>query len=116
MPCPNSSMPTPPVNRGGANALPPHSTADIALSLPFTRPARRPPAPRKSGTVTKAQHWPQKLPPVSEISAFFTRSAERRVGKECVSTCRSRWAPSHQKTKKDQHQYGYLGTINNNTN
>src|SRR3546814_11028388 len=23
------------------------------------------------------------------------RSEERRVGKECVSTCRSRWAPSH---------------------
>src|SRR3546814_13278157 len=25
------------------------------------------------------------------------RSEERRVGKECVSTCRSRWAPSHKK-------------------
>src|SRR3546814_10079687 len=24
-----------------------------------------------------------------------TRSEERRVGKECVSTCRSRWAPDH---------------------
>src|SRR3546814_19590500 len=28
------------------------------------------------------------------------RSEERRVGKECGSTCRSRWAPSHQKQKK----------------
>src|SRR3546814_9725374 len=27
--------------------------------------------------------------------AFFGRSEERRVGKECVSTCRSRWSPSH---------------------
>src|SRR3546814_15374443 len=26
---------------------------------------------------------------------FRHRSAERRVGKECVSTCRSRWSPSH---------------------
>src|SRR3546814_13385448 len=25
------------------------------------------------------------------------RSEERRVGKECVSTCRSRWAPYHSK-------------------
>src|SRR3546814_14045813 len=25
------------------------------------------------------------------------RSEERRVGKECVSTCRSRWAPYHAK-------------------
>src|SRR3546814_13746803 len=24
-----------------------------------------------------------------------SRSEERRVGKECVSTCRSRWAPYH---------------------
>src|SRR3546814_13683107 len=28
------------------------------------------------------------------------RSEERRVGKECVSTCRSRWAPTHSKNKK----------------
>src|SRR3546814_1855684 len=26
---------------------------------------------------------------------FETRSEERRVGKECVSTCRSRWSPYH---------------------
>src|SRR3546814_18396518 len=25
------------------------------------------------------------------------RSEERRVGKECVRTCRSRWSPSHTK-------------------
>src|SRR3546814_15866583 len=28
------------------------------------------------------------------------RSAERRVGKECVSTCRSRWSPAHYNKKK----------------
>src|SRR3546814_19293079 len=33
--------------------------------------------------------WPQR-----------TRSEERRVGKECVSTCRSRWSPCHEKRKK----------------
>src|SRR3546814_15291222 len=27
----------------------------------------------------------------------FMRSEERRVGKECVSTCRSRWSPYHKK-------------------
>src|SRR3546814_12601439 len=26
---------------------------------------------------------------------LIARSEERRVGKECVSTCRSRWAPYH---------------------
>src|SRR3546814_11668951 len=29
------------------------------------------------------------------------RSEERRVGKECVSTCRSRWSPYHEKKKHD---------------
>src|SRR3546814_17288067 len=30
------------------------------------------------------------------------RSEERRVGKECVSTCRSRWSPDHEKKKKEK--------------
>src|SRR3546814_15118522 len=29
-----------------------------------------------------------------------TRSEERRVGKECVSKCRSRWSPYHSKKNK----------------
>src|SRR3546814_14508316 len=28
------------------------------------------------------------------------RSEERRVGKECVSTCRSRWSPYHYKKRE----------------
>src|SRR3546814_15675604 len=30
----------------------------------------------------------------------LSRSEERLVGKECVSTCRSRWSPYHSKKKK----------------
>src|SRR3546814_18088025 len=47
------------------------------------------------------------LPPGAELDASRTatwrlrRSEERRVGKECVSTCRSRWSPYNQK----QHNY-----------
>src|SRR3546814_4710982 len=29
------------------------------------------------------------------MQRFKLRSEERRVGKECVSTCRSRWSPYH---------------------
>src|SRR3546814_17205249 len=32
----------------------------------------------------------------------MARSEERRVGKECVSTCRSRWWPYHEKKKRRQ--------------
>src|SRR3546814_11207736 len=31
------------------------------------------------------------------LDAEAARSEERRVGKECVSTCRSRWTPYHSK-------------------
>src|SRR3546814_14309772 len=33
------------------------------------------------------------------------RSEERRVGKECVSTCRFRWSPFHEKKNKIQRDY-----------
>src|SRR3546814_18562937 len=29
------------------------------------------------------------------VPFYYLRSEERRVGKECVSTCRSRWSPAH---------------------
>src|SRR3546814_2424598 len=32
---------------------------------------------------------------VTLINDLVARSEERRVGKECVSTCRSRWSPYH---------------------
>src|SRR3546814_14779411 len=33
------------------------------------------------------------ITPVECVGDFATRSEERRVGKECVRTCRSRWSP-----------------------
>src|SRR3546814_6930304 len=39
------------------------------------------------------------LPVIARLAPRLTnirsRSEERRVGKECVSTCRSRWSPYH---------------------
>src|SRR3546814_11314852 len=43
------------------------------------------------GKVAKALHW--MLTP--DAPFYVKRSEERRVGKECVSTCRSRWSPYH---------------------
>src|SRR3546814_14132902 len=34
-------------------------------------------------------------PALATVRARHPRSEERRVGKECVSTCRSRWSPYH---------------------
>src|SRR3546814_5181556 len=38
---------------------------------------------------------PDADPHAAEIVADMLRSEERRVGKECVRTCRSRWSPYH---------------------
>src|SRR3546814_20066047 len=40
---------------------------------------------------------------------FQGRSEERRVGKECVSTCRSRWSPYHY--KKTDAQLPYINEL-----
>src|SRR3546814_12831922 len=40
--------------------------------------------------------------PEKPVRRLGDRSEERRGGKECVSTCRSRWSPYHyKKTKKN---------------
>src|SRR3546814_14565270 len=39
--------------------------------------------------LARQTHDPRRFP------AKAKRSEERRVGKECVSTCRSRWSPYH---------------------
>src|SRR3546814_16240166 len=41
-------------------------------------------------------------PGFSGDDAMVKRSEERRVGKECVSKCRSRWSPCHKKKKTIQ--------------
>src|SRR3546814_1403435 len=62
--------------------------SDVCSSDLSLRASRRPyPAP-----------FPVEIPIFrlrSEIMSVQSRSEERRVGKECVSTCRSRWSPYH---------------------
>src|SRR3546814_12038160 len=52
--------------------------------------------PGAQGTRARCRHEHQRVD-------FETRSEERRVGKECVSTCRSRWSPYHKKKKNRKH-------------
>src|SRR3546814_5013786 len=55
-----------------------------------------------SSTARRGTGDASRVPPPTKNPAeagFFVcptrRSEERRVGKECVSTCRSRWSPYH---------------------
>src|SRR3546814_14529534 len=40
----------------------------------------------------KSRLW-RRIPAAAQMIEIGRRSEERRVGKECVSTCRSRWSP-----------------------
>src|SRR3546814_16820170 len=46
------------------------------------------------------------------VLPWLGRSEERRVGKECVSTCRSRWSPYHQKKKNTSRQHNHIHISN----
>src|SRR3546814_18632179 len=47
--------------------------------------------------VTSVRAWEGRGRGIFDVtsSLLLVRSEERRVGKECVSTCRSRWSPYH---------------------
>src|SRR3546814_2257032 len=69
--------------------------------------------PKTSPAATRTTPWiawcgPPTCDSFSEalsISSNACRSEERRVGKECVSTCRSRWSPYHYKKKTKKLYY-----------
>src|SRR3546814_18113000 len=48
---------------------------------------------RCSPTAPTAARFVTDDPDQDTDNLVYTRSEERRVGKECVSTCRSRWSP-----------------------
>src|SRR3546814_9082673 len=51
----------------------------------------------EAALVAGVDHGPQARP-------CFRRSEERRVGKECVRRCRSRWWPYHEKKNSERIQ------------
>src|SRR3546814_12116650 len=55
------------------------------------------PRPRLGATLRTVAIWllVWAAPMALVLALLGRRSEERRVGKECVSTCRSRWSPYH---------------------
>src|SRR3546814_18765430 len=49
--------------------------------------------PIKKGVLKRTVDYVRAVDGISVTVRAGHRSAERRVGKECVSTCRSRWSP-----------------------
>src|SRR3546814_12357183 len=50
---------------------------------------------REIDTQSLGGRWLSAAPDTLRLHHIPSRSEERRVGKECVSTCRSRWWPFH---------------------
>src|SRR3546814_15694695 len=96
---------------------PPRSTRTDTL-FPYTTLFRSPGARgRRPGSAFRRQNGLQSDPvvgvgkgdaelvvqaAVGHQTVVLSRSEERRVGKECVSTCRSRWSP-YREQKKQQY-------------
>src|SRR3546814_9018343 len=51
--------------------------------------------PDTLAAVLRSGHHRAEVERDDALAAQALRSEERRVGKECVSTCRSRWSPYH---------------------
>src|SRR3546814_5407488 len=69
-------------------------SSDVCSSdLPVASSGRVTPCTCHRTKRLERQCWP--CPDGAHSASPLWRSEERRVGKECVSTCRSRWSPYH---------------------
>src|SRR3546814_16684431 len=75
-------------NGSASSATPKIWTPGIRKKMPTNSPSA---VPRRTEVRLKRHKW----------LCATRRSEERRVGKECVSTCRSRWSQYHSKKKDD---------------
>src|SRR3546814_13150351 len=64
-------------------------------SLPEARQPIKPDKPFQTPKDDKSLNVTNSITVSSNARPERYRSEERRVGKECVSTCRSRWSPNH---------------------
>src|SRR3546814_15682868 len=80
--------------------------ADVLLAVPDERFHERPPCRYRPTRVGIKWVLPLSFQEYGSVLSKpqpmtgHDRSAERRVGKECVSTCRSRWLPDTSKKKE----------------
>src|SRR3546814_19985036 len=82
-------------NGGGAGAAIGLDHVAVDRDLPLTKRFKIDDGAQRAADQPLAFLRPARLLALGRLA----RSEERRVGKECVSTCRSRWSPYHSKKK-----------------
>src|SRR3546814_14689791 len=83
---------------GRASALAVASLGASVMVTDINADSARDVADRIVSAGGRARHMALDVAQEEQIAAAVaaaTRSEERRVGKECGSTCRSRWSPDH---------------------
>src|SRR3546814_14758742 len=90
-------------NGGGTAAM-------VLTAIRTSRRVARSSVSRPEWSIRDRRNHQLPLPGIDDAQARFaklwkeyglpSRSDERRGGKECVSTCRSRWSPDNKKKKK----------------
>src|SRR3546814_20820792 len=89
-------------------------SSDVCSSDLICRKKTKPPITFALSTQVTSPRWPRVRRRSANLKANSnSRSEERRVGKESVSTCRSRWSPYHEKKKinnYDNHNHIFKNT------
>src|SRR3546814_18119700 len=98
-PLPNSSARGAPIHSASSR-----SSSSCTAWWPQTRCEAVLPTPSRAATSCSA------LTTANCCDRPRERSEERRVGKECVTTCRSRWSTYHQKTNLNTAYYQHNTT------
>src|SRR3546814_5626594 len=77
-------------------------SSDLSAATTARSCSGPPDVPRRTATIEGIGFWTDGLPSWQAARDFIAggapladRSEERRGGKECVSTCRTRWSPYH---------------------
>src|SRR3546814_17752951 len=88
---PNAAFPSP-TSSSPRNGRKSPTTQHVTRPLGSRQPERETHDQTHICVAEEPRHIPPQIHPVYNGPL---RSEERRVGKECVSTCRSRWSPYH---------------------
>src|SRR3546814_15216837 len=86
--------------KGGADAVSLINTVNSIMSVDLDALA---PTPTVGGKGTHGGYCGPAVKPIALHMVAEIRSEERRVGRECVRTCRSRGSPYHSKKKHKKH-------------
>src|SRR3546814_20840995 len=83
------------------------------LAVPLQAHVERPQAAQYQGAIVGRNRMAKLIARLSQPPP--QRSEERRVGNECVSTCRSRWLPCHVTITDTAKHLPYLLPLHTNT-